>query len=100
MAEANGWESMLVDLPVDFYMNGGWWAIGTGYIIQAIYETNQEVGKKLLTELIEELPKFEYAEWVNKRGESSLAKYFHMAIVIPLTAVKAMLKGSSLMEKF
>lgn len=100
MAETDGWERMLVELPVDFYMNGGWWATGTGYIIQAVYETDSEIGKKLLTELIEELPKFEYAEWVNKRGESSLAKYFHMAIAIPLTAVKAMLEGSSLIEKF
>lgn len=100
MMEENGWERMLVDMPVDFYMNGAWWATGTGYIIQAVYETNPEIGKKLLSELIEELPNFEYAEWVNKSGQSSMAKYFHMAIAMPLTAVKAMLEGTSLIEKF
>lgn len=100
MSEAEGWERMLVDMPVDFYMNGGWWATGTGYVIQAVYETDQAFGKKLLTELIEELPKFNYAEWVNKQGQESLAKYFHMSIGMPLTAIKAMLEGSSLIEKF
>jgi len=100
MSETEGWERMLVDMPVDFYMNGGWWATGTGYVIQAVYETDKAFGKKLLTELIEELPKFNYAEWINKRGEESLAKYFHMSIGMPLTAIKAMLEGSSLIEKF
>lgn len=100
MAEKDGWQRMLVEQPVDFYMNGGYWPTGTGYIFQAVYETDREIGKRLMNELIGNLPDIGYAEWVNPKGESSAARYFHMAVGIPLTAVKAMLEGNSLIEKF
>lgn len=100
IAEEDGWEKLLVDMPKNFYMNGGYWPTGTGYIFQAVYETDRELGKRLLTDLIDNLPEIEYAEWVNPAGESSMAKYFHMAVGIPLTAVKAMLENGSLIEKF
>ncbi len=100
MIEDEGWDRMLVDMPVGFYMNGGFWPTGTGYILQAVYEADKALGQRLITDLIDNLPQIEYSEWTNKEGQNSYAKFFHMAIGVPLTAIKAMLEGKSLIEKF
>jgi len=100
IAESSGWEKQLLEMPINSYMNGGYWPTGTGYIFQAIYETDHELGKQLLRDLITALPKYEYPEWISPNGIVSNERYFHMAIAIPMLAIRSVIDGGSLFDYF
>ena len=100
MIEDSGWHRLLVKLNLGDYMNGGYWPTGSGYIMEAVYCNNRELGMQMLNDLIEYLPKYEYTEWINKKETACGANYFHMAVAMPIVAIKAMLEGKSLLEMF
>ena len=100
IAEEEGWQRLLVKAELGKYMNGGYWATGTGYIFPVIYEADKQLAYKLLEELLENLPRFHFAEWVDGEGNESPAKCFLMAITIPLLSLKSLLEGNSLIAYF
>lgn len=100
ISESTGWEKQMLEMPVNMYMNGGYWPTGTGYIFQAVYEKNHEAGEKLLSDLISALPQYNYPEWINKNGVSSNERHFHMAMAIPLLAVRSVIDGGNLWDFF
>jgi hypothetical protein len=65
-----------------------------------IYEADKQLAYKLLEELLENLPRFHFAEWVDGEGNESPAKCFLMAISIPLLSLKSLLEGNSLIAYF
>ena len=98
IAEDSGWQRLLIDLEVGKYMNGGFWPTGTGYVLPALYEGNRELAEKLIIELIENLPKFNFTEWVDAAGNESHAKNFLMALAIPLLGLKSIMEDKPMIE--
>lgn len=100
ISESNGWEKLMVDMPVNRYMNGGYWPTGTGYIFQAIYEGDRKSGIQLIRDLIAALPKYDYPEWINKEGIISNERHFHMAMAMPMLAIRSVIEGGCLYDYF
>lgn len=100
IAEEEGWQRLLVSAEVGKYMNGGYWPTGTGYILPVIYAADEELGKEIVKELLENLPRFHFAEWVDAEVDESNAKYFLMGIAIPMLAIKSLLEAKPLIDYF
>ena len=100
VVEDSGWQKLLVKLNLGDYMHGGFWPTGSGYILEAVYMNNRELGMQMLNDLIENLAKYDFTEWINKKENAFGARKFHMAVTIPIVAIKALLEGKSLIEYF
>lgn len=100
IAEEEGWQRLLVQAEVGKYMNGGYWSTGTGYILPVIFSADEDLGLELIYELLENLPRFHFAEWVDAEGEESPAKYFLMGIAMPMLGIKSLLESKPLIDYF
>ncbi|MGB9606992.1 MAG: hypothetical protein ACPL7E_00490 [bacterium] len=101
IAEEKGWQRLLVSAELGKYMNGGYWSTGTGYILPVVFAADEGRAINLLKELLENLPRFHFAEWVDAQGkEESSAKCFLMGIAIPMLGIKAILEDKPLINYF
>ena len=102
IAEETGWQRLLGrhESPVGIYMNGGFWATGTGYVLPALADIDQQLAGDILKDLLSNLPKYHYTEWVDMNGKESDAKRFLMAIALPMLGIKSLLENKPLIEYF
>ena len=82
------------------YMNGGYWSVGTAYAFAALYDRDPAYAAALAREMLENLRKTDYAEWVNAERSQQGAHKFLMGLALPLAAIEAVLGGSDLISYF
>ena len=99
MAEPNGWEGPgQSELR---YQNGGFWGTGTGYVLPVLYDQNPTVALELAGELVQNLPKVDYCEWLDPiNGTPSGAMGFLGSIAVPAMGVRSILERKPLIEYF
>lgn len=99
VADPEGWQRMWDDKPhkYGYYTNGGAWPCGTGWVLPAIHDQDPPLARELMTEMLENLPKCDFAEHVNiesGRGPT----LFCMSIAIPLLATRCILERKPIID--
>lgn len=92
-----GWEG---NGPGDSYQNGGFWATGTGYVLPALAEQDPGFAVQLVEELVENLPKINFAEWIGADGKPAGAQRFLGSVSLPLLGLKSILEKHPLLDYF
>ena len=82
------------------YMNGGYWSVGTGYAFAALYDRDPASAAALAREMLENLRRTDYAEWVDAERSRQGAHKFLMGLALPLAAIEAVLEGRDLIAYF
>jgi len=100
MIEETGWNSLYKDIPVGHYTNGGYWSTGTGFVLPALFDGKRPLALRVITELADNLERFDFNEWVDRDGNNSGARKFLMGMAIPLLALKSIREGRSYLEYF
>lgn len=82
------------------YQNGGFWATGTGYVLPLLARENPELALRLADELVENLPRFEFAEYLKGDGSPGGPKGFLASVALPLIGVRSIIANQPLLELF
>jgi hypothetical protein len=82
------------------YQNGGFWATGTGYVLPAIIQQDPDLAMELLADLTTNLPKIDFAEWLDAAGNPNGALKFLGSVALPLMGLNSILQGKPLIEYF
>lgn len=82
------------------YMDGGYWAVGTGYILRCLADLDENFARRTVEEMIDSLSAMDFPEWMDAKGERFGGKKFMMSLAIPLAAVRAIENDSQLVELF
>ena len=82
------------------YMNGGYWSVGTAYAFAALYDRDPARAVALAREMLENLRKTDYAEWIGVSRSRQGAHKFLMGLALPLAAIEAVLEGRALISYF
>ena len=99
--EANGWQRMLMPgYAPGQYMNGGYWPVGTAYVIGALAEHHADFAARLAEELAENVARFDCAEWVSPDGTECGARGFIGSLALPVIALRAAIDGVPLANVF
>ena len=98
--EPKGWQRQLVEVPLGAYVNGGFWPAGTGWVLPAIADQDNELAAEITKELVENLVKFKYPEWVSAEGKPSGARGFLTSLAMPMLGLTCIVEGRSFAECF
>ena len=82
------------------YMNGGYWSVGTAYAFAALYDRDPAAAAAMAREMLENLRRTDYAEWVSADRTKQGAHKFMMGLALPLAAIEAVLEDRDLMTYF
>ncbi|MBO5274876.1 MAG: hypothetical protein J6I45_09700 [Clostridia bacterium] len=94
----DGWERLIIPFEKGEYMNGGFWARGTAYVLPVLYEFYPDFALDLLEALVESLPKYQFAECVSANTGLPKCTYFLMSVAPNIVAVRAMRRGLQLYD--
>lgn len=86
--------------PTGIYMDGGFWAVGTGYILRCLADTDEKFARRTVEEMIDNLAKLDCPEWIDADAGRTGGKKFMMSLAIPLGAVRAIEGNTELIELF
>ena len=82
------------------YMNGGYWSVGTAYAFAALYDRDPAAAAAIAREMLANLRKTDFAEWVSSDLSRQGAHKFLMGIALPLAAIESTIRGRSLFDWF
>ena len=82
------------------YMNGGYWSVGTAFAFAALYDRDPSYAAALAREMLENLRRTDFAEWVDGERSRQGAHKFLMGLALPLAAIEAVLADGSLISYF
>lgn len=85
---------------VGTYMNGGYWSVGTAFVLQMLYDSDRNAAVLMLRDMLEALRKCDFAEWVDDDFRRFGAQKFLMGVAMPLAAAECILKGRKLIDIF
>lgn len=86
--------------PGDSYQNGGFWATGTGYVLPALAEHDPTFAVQLVEELVQNLPRIDFAEWIGADGKPAGAQRFLGSVSLPLLGLRSVLEKRPLLDYF
>jgi hypothetical protein len=92
-----GWEG---NGPGKSYQNGGFWATGTGYVLPALADQDPTFAAQLAEELVANLPRFNFAEWIAADAMPGGAQRFLGSVSLPLLGLKSVLEKRPLLDYF
>jgi|GEM_PF-2464675 len=99
IAEPEGWKRHLVATPVGNYMNGGFWSVGTGWILPAIADQDPSFALEIATEMVDNIQKSDMAEWIDSKGKGG-ASGFLAGIAVPMMGLTAIIEKRPFSEYF
>jgi hypothetical protein len=91
IAEPGGWQRQLVNVPVGSYTNGGYWSIGTAWVLPAIAGQDPVFAAEIAGELSDNLGKLDDPEWIDARGAGG-ASGFLAGIAGPMMGLTAIVE--------
>jgi hypothetical protein len=92
-----GWEG---NGPGDSYQNGGFWATGTGYVLPALAEQDPAFAVQLAEDLVQNLPKINFSEWIGTNKKPAGAQRFLGSVSLPLLGLRSVLEKRPFIDYF
>lgn len=93
-----GWQRLHIAFGKGEYMNGGFWARGTAYVLPVLYEFYPDVALDLLEQLVVSLEKYQFPECISANDGTIKCPCFLMGIAPNIFAVRAMKQGKQLLD--
>ncbi len=100
IAESDGWQRHFFPSTVGSYTNGGFWSVGTGWALPAIADQNPGFALEIAEELVDNLVKYEFREYINADGTGGGAIGFLAAIALPMMGLTAIVKNRPFSDFF
>ncbi len=100
IAEPDGWQRHFFPSTVGSYTNGGFWSVGTGWALPAIADQNPGFALEIAEELVDNLVKYEFREYINADGTGGGAIGFLAAIALPMMGLTAIVKNRPFSDFF
>lgn len=111
IAEADGWQRMWdakYDMkshqyeasPVGHYINGGFWSVGTGWILPVMAVENPELAVKIVGDMVESSIAMDFPENIKSDGTKSGASGFLAGIALPMMALKSIIEKKTFTDYF
>ena len=91
ITEPGGWQRQLVNVPVGSYTNGGFWSIGTGWVLPAIADQDPVLAAEIAGEMVDEAEKLAFPEWIDAKGGGG-ASGFLAGIAGPMMGLTAIVE--------
>ncbi|WP_332914434.1 hypothetical protein [Algoriphagus boritolerans] len=85
---------------VGSYTNGGFWTVGTGWVLPAIADQNPGFALEIAEELVANLVKYEFREYINADGTGGGATGFLAAIAVPMMGLTAIIDNRPFSDFF
>ncbi|KAA9034365.1 hypothetical protein FW778_22630 [Ginsengibacter hankyongi] len=99
IAEKDGWQRQLVNVPLGSYTNGGFWSIGTGWVLPAIAHQDIEFAVEIAKELVANVEKLAFPEWIDSKGAGG-AMGFLAGIAGPMMGLTAIVEQRPFSDYF
>ncbi len=93
IAEKEGWQRIIGKTPVGNYTNGGFWLVGTGFVLPALAHGDIGLARMLVRDLAENIEEQGLPEYINAAGAGAGASGFLMAMAMPAAAIECVLEG-------
>jgi hypothetical protein len=93
IAEKEGWQRIIGKTPVGHYTNGGFWLVGTGFVLPALAHGDIELARMLVRDLAANIEEQRLPEYINAAGTGEGASGFLMAMAMPALAIECVLEG-------
>lgn len=93
IAEKEGWQRIIGNTPVGNYTNGGFWLVGTGFVLPTLAHGDIELARMLVRDLAANIEEQRLPEYINADGKGSGASGFLMAMAMPAVAIECVLEG-------
>ncbi len=93
IAEKEGWQRIIGNTPVGNYTNGGFWLVGTGFVLPALAHGDIELARMLVRDLAANIEAQRLPEYINAGGEGAGASGFLMAMAMPAVAIECVLES-------
>jgi hypothetical protein len=100
IAEPEGWQRHFFPSTVGSYTNGGFWTVGTGWVLPAIADQNPGFALEIAEELVANLVKYEFREYINADGTGGGATGFLAAIAVPMMGLTAIIDNRPFSDFF
>ena len=100
IAEPEGWQRHFFPSKVGSYTNGGFWSVGSGWILPVIAAQNPDFALQIAEELVENLVKYEFREYISADGTGGGAVGFLAAIAVPMMGLIAIVENRPFGEFF
>ena len=100
IAEEKGWERQLIKIPLGTYTNGGFWSTGTGFVLPAIADQDPGWAAKLTGQLVANMEKNSFAEWISADQKVGGAKGFLAGIAIPALGLRSIIERQPMLTYF
>ena len=100
IAEPEGWQRHFFESKVGSYTNGGFWSVGTGWILPVIAAQNPGFALQIAEELVENLVKYQFREYISADGTGGGAVGFLAAIAVPMMGLTAIVENRPFSEFF
>lgn len=99
IAEPGGWQRQLVNVPVGSYTNGGFWSIGTGWVLPAIADQDPAFARSIAEQMVKSVSTMGIPEWIDAKGAGG-ASGFLAGIAGPMIGLKAIVERRPLGDFF
>jgi hypothetical protein len=100
IAEPEGWQRHFFPSTVGSYTNGGFWSVGTGWVLPAIAGQNPGFALEIASELVDNLVKYEFREYISADGTGGGAVGFLAAIAMPMMGLTAIVENRPFSDFF
>lgn len=100
IAEPDGWQRHLSHAPVGTYTNGGFWAVGTGWVLPALADQDRHNAADLARTFVENVTRMGAPEWITGEGKIGGATGFIAALAVPMMALSCILKRQPFSDFF
>ena len=74
------------------YTNGGFWSVGTGWVLPAIADQDPGFALEIAKELVKTLAETGYSEYISSMGSGAGAAGFLAALAVPMMGLKAIIE--------
>ena len=100
IAEEKGWQRELVATTLGSYTNGGFWSVGTGFVLPAIADQDAGFAVELTKELLQNMENTSFAEWIFADQRPSGATGFLAGLALPALGLQSILERQPLLTYF
>ena len=100
IAEPEGWQRHFFPSKVGTYTNGGFWSVGTGWVLPAIADQNPGFALEIAEDLVDNLIKLNFSEYISQDGSGGGAVGFLAAIAVPMMGLTSIVENRPFSDFF